>query len=70
MLIICTLLYLLLAANDMVPMVKSKQWKVFVLYSALILFAYVLTVLQDSGVKLPSPSDPIKQLVISIVGDQ
>jgi hypothetical protein len=54
----------------MVPMVKSKQWKVFVLYSALILFAYVLTVLQDSGVKLPSPSDPIKQLIISIVGNQ
>lgn len=68
MLILCTVVYAFFILIDAIPLVKKKLWMVLAIYSILITTAYVFTVLTELGVKIPSPADPIKQLVISIVG--
>ena len=68
MLILCTMVYLFFVLIDGIPIVKNKQWKVLTIYTILITAAYTFTVLTDIGVKIPSPADPLKQLVISVIG--
>lgn len=68
MLILCTAVYVSFVLIDVIPIVKNKQWKIFVIYSTLTVTAYILTVLTELGIKLPSPSNPIKEIVTTIIG--
>lgn len=68
MIVFCSLTYLTFLLVDIIPIVKSKQWKVMIIYSTLIITAYTFTVLNELGVKIPSPSDPIRLIVTSIFG--
>ncbi|MGE5630933.1 MAG: hypothetical protein ACM3TR_07550 [Caulobacteraceae bacterium] len=54
--------------NDVIPIIKNKQWKVLVIYSTVITAAYIFTILYELGVRLPSPANPLKHIVTSIVG--
>lgn len=67
-LLLCTSVYVFFIILDIIPIIKSKQWKVFGIYAVLITTAYVLTVLNELGVKLPSPATPLKQIVTAVVG--
>jgi hypothetical protein len=49
-------------------MARNKQWKVLVIYIGLITTAFVLTMLMELGVKLPSPAKPIERIVTAIIG--
>lgn len=68
MLVFCSLIYLTFLLAEIIPIIKNKQWKVLIIYSAFIITAYTLTVLSELGVKIPSPSNPIKLIVTSIFG--
>ena len=67
-LLLCTSVYVFFIILDIIPIIKSKQWKVFGIYAILITTAYVMTVLNELGVELPSPATPLKQIVTTIVG--
>lgn len=68
MLILCTMVYILFLCIDIIPILKNKEWKVFFIYSIIITTAYTCTVLTEMGVKIPSPSNPLKEMITSIVG--
>lgn len=68
MLILCTMVYILFLCIDIIPILKNKEWKVFIIYSIIITTAYTCTVLTEMGVKIPSPSNPLKEMITSIVG--
>lgn len=68
MLMLCTMVYTFFILIDVIPIVKNKKWKVLVIYSALICTAYTFSVLTELGIKIPSPANPLKQIVTSIVG--
>lgn len=68
MLIICTMVYIFFVVIDVIPMMKNKQWKVLAIYSIFIAAAYVLSVLTELGVKIPSPAGPLKQIIMSVIG--
>lgn len=53
---------------EVIPMVKNKQWKVLIIYSIVMSTAFTLTLLHDLGIDIPSPANPLKKLVTSIVG--
>ncbi len=69
MLILCTAVYILFVLIDVIPIIRSKQWKVLTIYSILIITSFTLSVLFELGVKLPSPSYPIKNIVTAIFGE-
>lgn len=68
MLILCTAVYVLFILIDVIPIIKNKQWKVLIIYSALITTAYTFSVLTELGIKLPSPTYPIKHIITAILG--
>ncbi len=68
MLIFSTLIYAFFILLDVIPMARNKQWKVLVIYIGLITTAFVLTMLMELGVKLPSPAKPIERIVTAIIG--
>lgn len=68
MLLFCTMVYVFFVLMDVIPIIRNKNWKVLVIYAVLMMTAYTFTVLTEFGVKIPSPSNPIKQVVISVFG--
>ena len=68
MIILFTMVYLLFLYIDIIPILKNKEWKVFIIYSIIITTAYTCTVLSELGVKIPSPANPLKEMITSIVG--
>lgn len=44
-------------------LIRNKHWRELAVFSTLLLFAFTLAVLQNYGVKLPSPSKMIDFLV-------
>jgi hypothetical protein len=68
LLVLCSLVYLVFILFEVIPIIRNKKWKVLVIYMILITVAYTLTVLNDIGVKIPSPSKPIKSLITSVIG--
>lgn len=62
------MVYLFLILIDVIPIIKNKQWKVLTVYSIITTAAYIFTVLTELGIKVPSPANPLKQIVGTIVG--
>jgi hypothetical protein len=60
------MVYVVFLLIDLGDLLKNKKWKVIAVYSVLISTAYVFTVLNEMGVKLPSPAVPIKDLISSL----
>lgn len=55
---------------DIIPIYQNKQWKLFWVYSAMMVFVYVLSTLLGVGVKLPSPATPLRNAIATIFGVQ
>ena len=66
--VLVILAYIIIGAIEIVPLVKKKEKKELVLYSATFLFAFVISVLLSLGVKIPSPAKPIEKIVMTILG--
>lgn len=68
MIIITIFFYGLLAAYELIPLYKQKLWRdlwiTFLLGGCSFTFAILLTL----GIKVPSPSEPIRQVVSLIFG--
>jgi hypothetical protein len=60
------MVYVVFLLIDFGDFLHNKKWKVIAVYSVLISTAYVFTVLNEMGVKLPSPAVPIKDLISSL----
>lgn len=68
MLVLCTAVFLFFILIDVIPIVRAKQWKVLIIYSAIFVTAYTFNILYEIGVKIYSPSYPIKHVITAIFG--
>lgn len=66
MIIICTAFYIFLIIFELIPIYRNKEWKLFWIYSIILLITYIVSVAYSLDIKLPSPADPIKNLVTFI----
>lgn len=51
---------------DLIPIYKSKNHKLFLVYATMLVISYTIRVLISIDIKIPSPANPIKKAVISI----
>ena len=66
MILICTTIYALFVFFDLTPLYKQKKLKEFWVYLILLVISYTIYILNEIGVKLPSPSAGIAKLVTLI----
>lgn len=62
--------YVIVGIWEIRPMYKSKEYKEIAVYMVLYSAAFVISVLLSLGVKIPSPAEPIANIVEAIVGKQ
>jgi len=60
--------YIIVIFFEIVPLLKEKNNSKIIFYSSLIIFSMTISILLTLGVQLPSPSNGIKNIVISIFG--
>ncbi len=53
---------------DLVPIFQKKQWKLFLVYSFIMVFVYVLVFLYSLRIRVPSLSVPLKKMTEAIFG--
>lgn len=60
--------YIIIIYFETALLLKEKNRAKMVLYFSMIIFSMIISVLLALGVQLPSPSNPIKNIVITIFG--
>jgi hypothetical protein len=60
--------YILIMFFETAPLLKGKNRSKIIFYFALIIFSMIISILLTLGVKLPSPSNLIKNIIVSIFG--
>jgi len=60
--------YIIVMFFDTIPLLKEKKSGKTILYFSLIIFSMIISVLLSLGVQLPSPSNGIKNIVVSLFG--
>ena len=68
MFILVILAYALLVVYEFIPLYKQKLWRDFGVNAALSLFSFAIALLLSFDVKIPSPAQPIRELITSIFG--
>lgn len=68
MLILALLGYTFLAIYEFIPLYKQKLWHDFWTNAVLGIFSLTFAILLCLDVKIPSPIQPIQDLIISIFG--
>lgn len=68
MIIIFSFVMSLYIFGDLVPIYRKKQWKVFWIYTIIMFLDFILIVLTALEIPLPSPSFPVKKIILSIFG--
>jgi len=53
---------------DLIPLYRREEWVSFFLYGSMLLLALIIAFLLDQRIDLPSPADPIKNIVALITG--
>lgn len=53
---IFTIIYIIVILFDLKPIFKSKKYKVFWVYSAILVVSYILQTLLGFGISIPSPN--------------
>jgi hypothetical protein len=66
--IILLLIIPIFAFNDLEPVYRNRQWKVFWTYAAIMTLLVFIAVLVTLDVEIPSPIAPINKLVALIFG--
>ena len=65
-LVMCTFFYILLVVFELVGIFKSKDKKLIWIYSIILVITYAIHILFIIGIKIPSPAEPIKNIITSI----
>lgn len=60
--------YSLLAIYEFIPLYKQKLWRDFWVNTAIGIFSFTIALLLSLDVRIPSPAQPIAELIISIFG--
>jgi hypothetical protein len=60
--------YSFLAIYEFIPLYKQKLWHDFWINAVLWIFSFTIAILLCLNVKIPSPEEPIRKLIISIFG--
>lgn len=70
MLIFLLLIFIVAAFtfNDLVPIYRNKQWKVFWIYAAMMALLVFVSALIRLHIDIPSPATPLKKLITIIFG--
>jgi hypothetical protein len=66
--VITLFLYAGVFVFDFIPLLKKKNGKVILIYLPIFLLTLAMNILYGLGFDIPSPADPIKNLVSSIFG--
>lgn len=53
---------------DLIPLYRKEEWVSFFMYGTILAFAIVIAVLMDLRIDVPSPSEPIKSIVMFFLG--
>lgn len=69
MFVLIILGYLIVGFVEIIPLIKKGRKKELILYSAIFLSAFVISLLLSLGVDLPSPATPIENAIKFIVGE-
>lgn len=64
MIFVAILGYSLLAAYESIPLYKQKQWRDLWINSIFAVCSFTIAVLLTFKIKIPSPAEPIKQIVL------
>ncbi|MBU3214359.1 hypothetical protein LL033_03660 [Clostridium estertheticum] len=68
MFLLVIIFYLIIMSLEIVPLLKEKNNGKIIFYFSLIIFSMTISILLSLGVQLPSPSNTIKNIVVSIFG--
>ena len=60
--------YIIVFILDAIPLIKNNMKKEIYLFSVLLFSAFLLSLLISLGVNIPSPAEPIKKIVFTIIG--
>ena len=60
--------YIIVMFFETALLLKEKSSGKIIFYFSLITFSMIISVLLSLGVQLPSPSNPIKAIVVAILG--
>ena len=61
--VIVVLFYLFIVLFDLIPIVKSGKKKESVVYSALLAVSFVVLILYNFDIKVPGPTELIKNII-------
>ncbi|MCB2305342.1 hypothetical protein LGL08_03885 [Clostridium estertheticum] len=68
MFLLIIIFYIIIMFIETVPLLKEKNRGKTILYFSLIIFSMTISILLSLGMQLPSPSNMIKNIVVSIFG--
>lgn len=68
MILLILLVYALFVYIELVPLYRNKQWHNFWVNACLTAISFAIALLLNFGIKIPSPAEPIKMLITSMVG--
>lgn len=68
MFLLIILAYIIIIFFESIPLLKEKKRGKIICYFSLIIFSMIISLLLSVGVQLPSPSNAIKNIVVSIFG--
>jgi putative effector of murein hydrolase len=53
---------------DLIPLYKEKKWMSFWVYATVLGIVFVIALLLAFNIKIPSPADPLKEIIVVIWG--
>lgn len=68
MFVLVLIAYTILVIFEFIPLYKQKLWRDFWVNIVLLIFSFSIAMLLSFGVKIPSPANPIKDAITSIIG--
>lgn len=68
MIILVIIIYAILAYIQLIPLYKNKLWRDFWVNSSIVALSFAVAALLSLGLKLPSPSEPIKNFITAFFG--
>jgi hypothetical protein len=63
MILLVILIYILIGVLEVLSLIKQNKKKELILFSVIFIWAFMLSILLNLGVKIPSPAKPIENLV-------
>lgn len=68
MILLVILIYSMLGIYEFVPLYKQRLWSDFSVNAVLAVLSFIVAVLLCFNVRIPSPEEPIRKMIIFIFG--